>query len=60
MWSPDGSELFYSNLVGGFRMMVVPIDTEPTLTLGTATVVFEGTTTKRRGERMTWRLTVGS
>ena len=24
-------------------MMVVPIDTEPTLTLGTATVVFEGT-----------------
>ena len=43
VWSPDGSELFYSNLVGGFRMMVVPIDTEPTLTLGTATVVFEGT-----------------
>ena len=40
VWSPDGSELFYS---GGSRMMVVPIDTEPTLTLGTATVVFEGT-----------------
>ncbi len=42
MWSPDGSELFYRDLGAGARLMVVPIDTEPTLTLGTATVVFEG------------------
>ena len=42
VWSPDGSELFYSDLSDS-RMMVVPIDTEPTLTLGTPTVAFEGT-----------------
>ena len=39
VWSADGSELFYRS---GSRMMVVPIDTEPTLTPGAATVVFEG------------------
>ena len=42
VWSLDGSELFYRDLSGS-RMMVVPIDTEPTLTLGTATVLFEET-----------------
>ena len=42
VWSLDGSELFYRDLSSS-RMMVVPIDTEPTLTLGDATVVFEGT-----------------
>ena len=42
VWSPDGSELFYID-AGGSRMMAVPIDTEPALTPGTATVLFEGT-----------------
>ena len=43
VWSPDGRELFYRGRGVGARMMVVPIETEPALTLGTATVVFEGT-----------------
>ena len=42
VWSSDGSELFFLDAEGGSRMMVVPIDTEPTLTAGTATVLFEG------------------
>ena len=42
VWSPDGSELFYID-AGGSRMMAVPIDTEPALTPGTATVLFEET-----------------
>ena len=40
-WSSDGSEVFYRSLDGA-RMMSVPIATEPTLTLGDATVLFEG------------------
>ena len=39
VWSPDGSELFYRDLSRS-RMMVVPIDTEPSLTLGTPTVLY--------------------
>ena len=42
VWSSNGSELFYLDGEGGSRMMAVPIDTEPTLTPGTATVLFEG------------------
>ena len=42
VWSSDGSELFYRSLDRS-RMMVVPIDTQPSLTLGIPTVVFEGT-----------------
>lgn len=45
-----GQELFYQTLDGS-RMMVVSIDTEPTLTLGTATVVFEGTYYRSGGRR---------
>ena len=40
LWSPDGKELFYRSLGGG--MMVVAVDTEPTFTLETPEVVFEG------------------
>ena len=50
VWSPDGTELFYRNLSGS-RMMVVPIVTEPTLTPGTARVVFEGTYFQAEGRR---------
>ena len=50
VWSPDGSELFYRTLDGD-RMMVVPVDTEPMLTLGTATVVFEETYFQRGSRR---------
>ena len=50
VWSLDGSELFYRDLSGS-RMMVVPIDTEPSLTLGTPTVLFEGTYFQRPGRR---------
>ena len=42
VWSSDGSELFYLSLDRS-RMMVVPVETEPSLTLGTSTVVFEAT-----------------
>ena len=42
VWSSDGSELFYRD-PSGARMLVVQINTEPTLSVGTATVVFEGT-----------------
>ena len=38
VWSRDGSELFYMSLNGG-RVLSLPITTEPTLTLGSETVV---------------------
>ena len=38
-WSPDGAEIFY---ISGGRMMVVPIETEPTFSAGRPTVLFEG------------------
>ena len=38
VWSPDGRELFYR---AADAMMVVSIDTEPTLALGTPDVVFQ-------------------
>ena len=41
LWSPDGRELFYRS-IDGTRMMAVSVSTGPTLTLGTATVLFEG------------------
>ena len=50
VWSLDGRELFYRDLSGS-RMMVAPIETEPTLTLGTATVAFEGTYFQGIGRR---------
>ena len=50
VWSPDGRELFYRTLDGD-RMMVVPVDTDPMLTLGTATVVFEETYFQRGSRR---------
>ena len=40
-WSPDGSELFYRNLAGD-RMMVVEVETEPTLRVSRPEVLFEG------------------
>jgi len=50
VWSSDGSELFYRTLYDD-RMMVVPVDTEPLLTLGTATVVFEEAYYRTRSRR---------
>ena len=38
-WSPDGRELFYAI---GNTLMVVPIETEPTVRVGTPETVFEG------------------
>ena len=37
-WSGDGSELFY---VQGFALMAVPVSTEPSLSVGSATSLFE-------------------
>ncbi|MDA2935310.1 protein kinase, partial [Acidobacteria bacterium AH-259-D05] len=39
VWSPDGRELFYRS---GDRMMVVPVETNPTFTAGKPGVLFEG------------------
>ncbi len=39
VWSPDGSELFYRS---GDKMMVVPVDTEPTFKVGKPEELFEG------------------
>ena len=39
VWSRDGRELFYQ---AQGRLMVVPITTEPTFTLGTPEILFEG------------------
>ena len=41
VWSRDGSELFYLDLSGS-RMLVLPLDSEPSLTPGTPAVAFEG------------------
>ena len=38
-WSPDGTEIFY---VSGDRLMVVPVETEPTFSAGRPSVLFEG------------------
>ena len=40
-WSPDGSELFYTNFAGD-RMMVVEVETEPTLRVSRPELLFEG------------------
>ena len=42
VWSPDGSELFYRS---GDKMMVVPVDTEPTFKVGRPEELFEGSYT---------------
>ena len=39
-WSADGRELFYRS-PDGLRMMAVPVSTEPTLELGTPSVLFD-------------------
>jgi len=39
VWSPDGTELFYRS---GNRMMVVPVETDPTFRAGRPEVLFEG------------------
>ena len=39
VWSVDGTELFYQN---GSQMMVVPVTTGPTLTLGAPEILFDG------------------
>jgi len=39
VWAPSGRELFYRS---GDRVMVVPIDQGPPMTIGTATVLLEG------------------
>ena len=41
LWSSDGSELFYMNLDSN-KLMVVAIDSEAGLTIGTPEVLFEG------------------
>jgi serine/threonine-protein kinase len=38
LWNPDGRELFY---VGSEGMMAVPIETEPTFTQGTVSLLFD-------------------
>ena len=38
-WSPDGTEIFY---VSGDRIMIVPVETEPTFSAGRPSVLFEG------------------
>ena len=40
LWSPDGRELFYRN---GDAAMVVPVDTDPTFSLGNPEILFRGT-----------------
>ena len=57
MWSTDGRELFYRNLDGS--MMVVPIATEPALTLGTPVSSLLQATTQREADNTTWPTTVG-
>ena len=42
VWSPDGSELFYRS---GNKMMVVTVETEPTLRVGKSEELFEGSYT---------------
>jgi len=42
VWSPDGRELFYRS---GDKMMVVPVDTEPTFRVGRPEELFEGSYT---------------
>jgi serine/threonine-protein kinase len=39
VWAPDGSELYYRQ---GTAVMAVPIETEPKLTLGAPTQLFDG------------------
>ncbi|MEE8162164.1 MAG: protein kinase, partial [Acidobacteriota bacterium] len=39
VWSPDGTELFYRS---GSRMMVVPVQTDPTFRAGRPEILFEG------------------
>jgi serine/threonine-protein kinase len=48
VWGPDGRELFYRGLSQDTRMMVVPIDTEPTFSPGTPEVLFEGSPLLKR------------
>ena len=40
LWAPDGGELFY--VAPGGEVMAVPVQTEPTFTLGNGEVVVEG------------------
>jgi serine/threonine protein kinase len=40
LWSPDGREIFYRN---GDATMVVPVDTDPTFSLGNPEILFRGT-----------------
>ena len=42
VWAPDGSELFYRS---GEKMMVVPVETEPTFKVGKSEELFEGSYT---------------
>ena len=39
LWAPNGEELFYRN---GKKMMVVPIETDPTFRPGDPELVFQG------------------
>jgi Tol biopolymer transport system component len=41
VWSPTGREIFYRS-VNGRRMMVVDVHTEPSFSVGTPRVLFEG------------------
>ena len=39
VWNPNGKEIFYRN---GNKMMAVAVTTEPTFSVGKATMLFEG------------------
>lgn len=62
LWSADGTELFYRRLGDG-AMMVVPITTTPSFSIGTAQVLFEnqgylpaGTPQPGAGSARSWDL----
>ena len=42
VWSPPGDEIFYRSIEGD-RMLAVPVKTTPTLTIGRAHTLFQGT-----------------
>ncbi len=52
LWAPDGRELFY---VGPQDMVVVSIETEPTITLGRRELLFDTTSYLRPASAVTWR-----
>ena len=56
LWSPDGSELFYLS-PDGRQVMKVAVSTEPTLTVGTPQMLFDGDYLAPDGLTRPWSLT---